>query len=166
MIRQSALFLIFLAAAAGCQNRKAGLSSGDPKSEAVLSGKLETHLRATAGSFSPDSVQLTFTVVNHADTAQRFVKWETPFEPRIGKYLEVTDEQGAEAEFKGAMARRVMPPPAEAYMEVPAHDSLSTRFNVATNYSLSEGQYTIKYVGGGVSGLDGGKALKIKVAKP
>lgn len=166
MIRQSAIFLIFLAAATGCQNRKAGMNSADLKSEAITSGTLETHLRATAGSFSPDSVQLTFTVVNHADTAQRFVKWETPFEPRIGKYLDVTDEQGAEAEFKGAMARRVMPPPAEAYMEVPAHDSLSTSFNVATNYTLSDGQYTIKYVGGGVSGLDAGKELKIKVAKP
>lgn len=166
MMRQSAIFLIFLAAATGCQNRKAGMNSADLKAEAITSGKLDTHLRATADSYSPDSVQLTFTVVNHADTAQRFVKWETPFEPRLGKYLEVKDENSQEAEFKGAMARRVMPPPAEAYMEVPAHDSLSTSFNVATNYTFSEGQYTIKYVGGGVSGLDAGKEIKIKVAKP
>lgn len=165
MIRQSAIFLIFLAAATGCQNRKAGLSSAESKSEATSSGKLETQLLATADNFSPDSVQLRFTVVNHADTAQKFVKWETPFEPRIGKYLEVMDEKGQEAEFKGAMARRVMPPPAEAYIEVPAHDSVQTSFNVATNYTLAEGQYTIKYVGGGVSGLDAGREIKIKVAK-
>lgn len=166
MIRQSAIFLLFLAAATGCQNRKAGLNSTDAKSDVMHSGKLETHLRATAGSFSSDSVQLTFTVVNHADSAQRFVKWETPFEPQLGKYLEVMDEKGQEAEFKGAMARRVMPPPAEAYIEVPAHDSVRTAFNLAKNYTLAAGQYTIKYVGGGVSGLDAGKEIKIEVAKP
>ena len=166
MLRQSTILILVLAAFTGCQNRKAGLGSASSNDQSTPTGKLETRLSAEAGNFSTDSVQLTFTVVNHADSVQRFVRWETPFEPRLGKYLEVKDENGQEAEFKGAMARRVMPPPAEAYIEVPAHDSLSTRFNVATNYTLSEGLYTIKYVGGGVSGLDAGKEIKIKVAKP
>lgn len=165
MLRQSAFLLILLAATvSGCQNRKAALESSDINSDNVSSGKLETHLHAAANTFTPDAVQLTFTVVNHADSVQRFVKWETPFEPRIGKYLEVTDEKGQEAEFRGAMARRVMPPPAEAYLEVPPHDSLSTSFNLATNYVLSSGTYTIKYIGGGVSGLDTAKAIRITVA--
>lgn len=166
MIRPSAILLFLLAAAAGCQNRKAGLSSADANAGTLHAGKLETHLRATSDHFSTDSVALTFTVVNHADSTQKFVRWETPFEPRLGKYLDVIDEKGQEAAFKGAMARRVMPPPAEAYIAVPAHDSVQTTFNVTTNYTLAEGQYTIKYVGGGVSGLEAGKALKIKVAKP
>ena len=166
MIRNSAILLLCLAAATGCQNRKAGLNTADTATEAVPSGKLEARLAASAGTFPADSVTLSFTVVNHADSVQRFVKWETPFEPRLGKYLEVMDEKGAEAEFKGAMARRVMPPPAEAYIEVPAHDSVRTEFNLATNFTLAEGGYTIKYVGGGVSGLEAGKEIKIKVAKP
>lgn len=167
MLRQSAFHLLLLAATAtSCQNRKAALESKDLTSENISSGRLETHLNPAANAFTTDSVQLTFTVVNHADSVQRFVKWETPFEPRIGKYLEVTDEKGQEAEFRGAMARRLMPPPAEAYLEVPAHDSLSTSFNLATNYLLSSGTYTIKYVGGGVSGLDTGKTIRITVAQP
>lgn len=174
MIRQISIFLLVVAASTGCQNRKANLSTSNPDSlnadsskadsGFVNSGKLETRLSAPNATFTKDSVLLSFTVVNHADTAQRFVKWETPFEPRLGKYLEIKNEQGTEVEFKGAMARRIMPPPAEAYIEVAAHDSVSTVFNAATNYSIGSGQYTIKYSGGGVSGLDAGKEIKITVA--
>ena len=107
---------------------------------------------------------LSFSIVNHADTVQRFVKWETPFEPFIGKYLEIINAQGNEVQFTGPMARRVMPPPADAYIEVPAHDSVRTVFNAAKNYVFEGGQYTIKYTGGGVSNLDAGKEIKIAVA--
>lgn len=165
MIRQLSIFLLVAAASTGCQNRKANLSTTKSDAGTANSGKLETRLAASGTSFTKDSVLLSFTVVNHADTAQRFVKWETPFEPRLGKYLDIINEQGTEAEFTGAMARRVMPPPAEAYIEVAAHDSVSTVFNAAKNYTITGGQYTVKYSGGGVSGLDAGKEIKITVAK-
>jgi len=163
--------LLMAAAVTGCQNRKLSADADTGKADSAKadqqqSGKLETRLEATSQAFSTDSVMLSFTVVNHADTAQRFVKWETPFEPFLGKYLEIMDAQGKEAEFRGAMARRVMPPPAEAYMEVAAHDSVNTVFNAAKNYNLAAGTYTIKYTGGGVSGLDGGKEIKITVTQP
>ncbi len=164
MIRQFSAFLLIVAASTGCQHPKVNSSTAKVASEELKSGILETRLSALNQTLTKDSVMLSFTVVNHADSAQRFVKWETPFEPRLGKYLDVINEQGTEAEFTGAMARRMMPPPAEAYIEVAAHDSVSTTFNAANNYTIASGQYTVKYVGGGVSGLDAGNEIKITVA--
>ena len=170
-MRQILTCLLLVAAASGCQNRKLSATAGtlNPDSTAwngPKAAKLETRLAPAATVFTPDSVMLSFTIVNHADSAQRFVKWETPFEPFLGKYLEIMNTEGKEADFTGPMARRVMPPPAEAYIEVAAHDSVRTVFNAAKNYVLAPGDYTIKYTGGGVSSLDGGKAIKLKVTQP
>ena len=55
-----------------------------------------------------DSVLLKFTVHNPADSAQQFCKWHTPFEPLLSKYLEVKNETGAEANYRGAMAKRIV----------------------------------------------------------
>jgi hypothetical protein len=141
-----------------------GTSTNEAKQDTINSAKLQTSLRPASGAYTADSVGLHFTVVNHADTAQRFCKWETPFEPFLGKYLDITDDQGNEATFNGAMARRVMPPPAEAYIEVPAHDSVTTVYNIAKNYSLKKGQrYTVKYTGGGVSGLEAGNEINVTI---
>jgi len=57
---------------------------------------------------------------------QQFCKWETPFEPRLGKYMEVMDVRENQVAFTGAVARRVMPPPPESYISVPPHDSVTT----------------------------------------
>lgn len=149
---------------AGCagQQQLAGTATAD--GHAVPAQLLKVEM-AAAPSAAIDSVMLTFTVINDTDKSLRFVKWETPFEPRLGKYLEIKDRSGNEAPFKGAMARRVMPPPAEAYIEVPAHDQVRTSINVADNYTFSEGQYTIRYIGGGVSGLKAAKTVKVLLHK-
>lgn len=164
MIRQFSLIICLTAALfAGCQNQKSVTSANDVKQNNSDSHALETHLRMVGNNFTADSVQLSFTVVNNADTAQRFCKWETPFEPFLGKYMEIVDDKGNEAQFTGPMARRVMPPPAESYIEVPPHNSVSTNFNLAKNYSIKPGQYTVKYTGGGISGLQTGNEIKISV---
>ena len=158
--------VLFLLAATGftaCQNVKSTLPTSTSTADSSNTAGLQVYLRAASPSLSSDSVLLSFTVVNNADSVQRFVKWETPFEPHIGKYIEVLDAQGEEAQFTGAMARRVMPPPAEAYLEVPAHDSLRTEFNLARNYVLKAGSYTLKYTGGGVSNLPETQPLKTTV---
>jgi hypothetical protein len=175
MVRPLALVILIAAAlGTGCQNNQPvsgnpvkgqdSLASGSTatKEDTLLSGKLETGL-ALAGAITTDSVPLSFTVINHADTTMRFCKWETPFEPRLGKYFEITDAAGNEAPFKGAMARRVMPPPAESYIAVPAHDSVQTTINLSTNYTFTSATYTLRYSGGGVSGLEGGNEIKLTV---
>ncbi|PWK78386.1 hypothetical protein LX99_02230 [Mucilaginibacter oryzae] len=101
-----------------------------------------------------EPVELKFTVYNTADTARRFCKWHTPFEPLISKYLEVKDESGQEMQYKGAMAKRVMPPPADSYIKVNAKDSLSVTTDLLKAFDISKpAKYTVVYVGQNMSGL-------------
>lgn len=124
---------------------------------------LKANLSTAAATFQKDSVMLTFTVINPTNQPQRFCKWDTPFDPGIGKYMDISDAQGNEPPFIGAMARRVMPPPPESYIEVPANDSLTTVFNLADSYSLENSRYTIRFIGGGMSGLNAGNDVKVRV---
>ncbi len=162
------LFTIFTLAAifaAGCHAQKDTTTAAaqDSTTAQADTARLQTRLSIPAQTASADSVMLTFTVINQSNQPQRFCKWETPFEPRLGKYFEIQNAQGTEALFKGAMARRVMPPPAEAYLTVAPHDSLTTTINLAHNYTLQPGTYTVKYTGGGVSGLGDGNDVGVKV---
>ena len=111
---------------------------------------LSASMRVKAG----DSVMLTFTVYNQTTKDQTFCKWHTPFEPPMSKYLDVTDEKGNEAQYLGAMAKRVMPPPASSYLTVKAGDSLSVTVNLQKSYQLDQpGTYNLKYNSEGISGL-------------
>ena len=117
MIRQFSIFiLVATATCAGCQNENSASTANEVKQKAPDTLKLRTRLGTAAKTFTKDSVMVSFTVINEADTVQHFCKWETPFEPRLGKYFEITDVQGNEVQFTGAMARRVMPPPPESYI--------------------------------------------------
>jgi len=101
-----------------------------------------------------DPVELKFTVYNDADTAGQFCKWHTPFEPLMSKYLDVKDASGQEMLYKGAMAKRIMPPPASSYIKVNPKDSLSTTVDLLKAYDISKpSKYTIIYVGQNMSGL-------------
>ncbi|MCD0490107.1 protease [Pedobacter sp. MC2016-14] len=101
-----------------------------------------------------DSVLLKFTVYNPADTAMQFCKWHTPFEPLISKYLDITDENGNEVAYQGAMAKRVMPPPADSYLKVQPGDSLAVTVDVLKGYAITKpATYTLKYSGQNMSGL-------------
>lgn len=102
-----------------------------------------------------DAARLKFTIYNQADSAQQFCKWHTPFEPLISKYLEVKDESGEEAVYLGAMARRMMPPPASSYIKVNAKDSLSANVDLLKAYRITKpAKYMITYVGQNMSGLE------------
>ncbi|MFD0764765.1 protease [Mucilaginibacter lutimaris] len=101
-----------------------------------------------------DSVLLKFTVKNNkADTA-RFLKWHTPFEPLLSKYLDIKDENGTEVNYKGAMAKRMMPPPGDSYITLKANESLSATADLLKGYAIDKpAKYTITYNSTGVSGL-------------
>jgi hypothetical protein len=101
-----------------------------------------------------DSLLLRFTVHNPADSAQHFCKWHTPFEPLLSKYLEVKNEAGTEADYRGAMAKRIMPPPASSYLKVNPKDSLTSTADLLKAFAITTpGKYTITYVGQNMSGL-------------
>lgn len=99
-------------------------------------------------------ITLTFTVNNLGNHAKQFCKWHTPFEPLMSMYLQITDANGEEAAYQGPMAKRIMPPPVESYINVNPSDSLSIDVDVLKAYSITKpGTYTVKYVGQNMSGL-------------
>jgi hypothetical protein len=101
-----------------------------------------------------DKVILKFTVYNTADTVQQFCKWHTPFEPLMSKYLDVTSADGEEANYLGAMAKRIMPPPADSYVKLNPGDSLSVDVDVLKAYAMKRpAQYIIRYNSSNISGL-------------
>ncbi|MGN6395832.1 MAG: hypothetical protein ACTHMI_09725 [Mucilaginibacter sp.] len=147
----------------GCHSKKDLITHNGADNYLIDAATLKVAMDITPVNNSQE-VYLTFTVTNNSNQEVRFVKWETPFEPRLGKYFEIVDNTGNEALFKGAMARRVMPPPAGAYITVKPHDKVSTRINLADNYTFNGNSYQLKYVGGGVSGLQTGKSVKFTVS--
>jgi hypothetical protein len=121
-----------------------------PAASTSLFAKMQ--IKATIKISEP--VELKFTVYNDADTARQFCKWHTPFEQLMSKYLDVKDATGQEMLYKGAMAKRIMPPPASSYIKVNPKDSLSTTVDLLKAYDISKpSKYTIIYVGQNMSGL-------------
>ncbi|ETZ22091.1 hypothetical protein [Pedobacter sp. V48] len=101
-----------------------------------------------------DSLELRFTVYNRSVKPQSFCKWHTPFEPPMSKYLDIKDDQGVEARYQGAMAKRIMPPPADSYIEIKPGDSLSVMVNISKTYLLDRpGTYVVSYNAQEISGL-------------
>lgn len=101
-----------------------------------------------------EQVQLKFTVYNNADSVQQFCKWHTPFEPWISKYLDIRDESGEEVNYKGAMAKRIMPPPASSYQKLNPKDSLTAKVDLLQGYNITKpGKYTVFYNSQNMSGL-------------
>lgn len=114
-----------------------------------------------------DSVKLKFTVYNPTDSVQQFCKWHTPFEPLISKYLDVKDANGEEANYQGAMAKRMMPPPASSYQKVNPGDSLSIEVDLLKGYAVKKpGKYAITYNGEGMSGLAVKDSVVFNYVKP
>jgi hypothetical protein len=114
-----------------------------------------------------EPVTLKFTVYNTADTVQQFCKWHTPFEPLISKYLDVKDSSGLEANYRGAMAKRIMPPPADSYIKVNPGDSLSVDVDVLKGYDVQNpGKYSISYSGQNMSGLVLKDSVSFSYVKP
>lgn len=118
--------------------------------EKVLTAKME--IPSTTEAAAP--VTLKFTVYNHSDSTLSFCKWHTPFERLMSKYLDVVDETGKEAEYKGPMAKRIMPPPADSYIQVKPGDSISVSTNLKDAYAIEKpGKYSVKYNSSEISGL-------------
>jgi len=150
-----------LALASCSQNTRpsenAGVNSDSTVTEAVdqtlekgLFAKMTIKDTIKAG----EPIQLKFTVYNNADSTQQFCKWHTPFEPLISKYLDIKDENGVEVDYKGAMAKRVMPPPASSYTKLNAKDSLSAEADLLKGYAISKpAKYTVTYNSQNMSGL-------------
>ncbi|MGY0034924.1 protease [Pedobacter sp. NJ-S-72] len=125
--------------------------SGTKKATEQVSPKmLFASLRIKSSIKAGDSVKLKFTVYNPTDSVKQFCKWHTPFEPLMSKYLEIKDTHGEEAAYRGAMAKRMMPPPASSYQKINPGDSLSIDVDLLKGYAIQKpAQYSISYTGQG-----------------
>jgi len=144
--------LLLLSAACGTQNKttndEAVANTADERKDLYAVMSIADTVRMG------DSVMLKFAVYNHTDSTSKFLKWQTPFEPLLSKYLDVKNADGEDAQYVGAMAKRVMPPPADAYIALAPGDSLVTNFNLVQGYALTKaGTYTIHYNSEGMNGL-------------
>lgn len=111
-----------------------------------------------------DAIMITFTVTNPTDDTLKFTQYHTPFEGMISKFLTVTDSAGKEISYIGAMARRVMPPPADTYHTVAPGDTKSVSFDLKKGYKIEKaGPYTLQYEGENISGIASGKPIVITV---
>ena len=154
--------LLTIAASCSTQNKASDDNSVSTTDSAALVEKdMYAAMRIADTIRMGDSVILNFIVYNPTDSARKFLKWQTPFEPLLSKYLDIKNENGEEAQYIGAMAKRIMPPPADAYISIAPGDSLLAKVNLLQGYSIGKaGKYTISYNSEGVNGLK----LKNKVS--
>lgn len=99
-------------------------------------------------------IMLKFTVSNNSGKELQFCKWHTPFEKFMNSYFEITDSKGEQVQYRGVMAKRVMPPPAEAYIKVGANSKVSADIDLLTGYKITApGKYKLVYQDSNMSGL-------------
>jgi len=138
------------------EQNNTGASTADTVNKTDTAAKTQMTARM---SISPvvkagNEVELSFTVYNPSGKPQSFCKWHTPFEAPMSKYLDIKDDKGAEAPYQGAMAKRMMPPPADSYLEVKPGDSVNVKVNIAKSYLLDKpGNYSVHYNAQQISGL-------------
>ena len=147
------LALVLLLAAACSMQTDSAKATADAQAQPADTALLAT-IKMKESIITGDSVLLNFTVYNHTDSTKKFLKWQTPFEPLLSKYLDIKNEQGEEVAYKGPMAKRMMPPPAEAYLSLEPKDSLKATVDILKGYDLTKpGKYTVNYTGENISGL-------------
>lgn len=152
------LIPIIALALAACGGMNKNAASQTDTTAAVTQSPADTSLCATMQIKDTirvgDSVLLKFTVNNNTTGPLRFCKWHTPFEPLLSKYLDVKSENGEEAQYQGAMAKRMMPPPVSSYITLQSKDSVSANVDLLKGYAITKpGKYTVVYNGQNMSGL-------------
>jgi hypothetical protein len=121
---------------------------------AVAEQALTAKMTVAPEALLSDSIAFRFTVYNNTDSTRSFCKWHTPFEGLMSKYLDVRDESGQEVDYKGAMAKRMMPPPADSFITVNKGDSISVVTDLKEGYAIQKaGKYSIKYNSSEINGL-------------
>lgn len=138
-----------------CLSIFAFMSCKSTKNTTTTGGELVTKMTVQQPVKVGSPVTVTFTVTNTSSKDLKFCKWHTPFEGFRNSIFEIKDKKGEEVRYKGIMAKRIMPPPAEAYMTVAAGKTVTGSIDLLTAYDLSApGKYTIVYQSSGISGLE------------
>ena len=130
--------------------QKAASTTSAPSTAEELVTTMSVPEKVKVGS----PVMLKFTVNNNSGKELQFCKWHTPFEKFMNSYFEIQDSKGEPVQYKGIMAKRIMPPPADAYIKVPAKGKVSSEIDLLTGYRITApGTYKVTYQDSGMSGL-------------
>ncbi|PWS30334.1 protease [Pedobacter paludis] len=149
-----ALLLLFSACSQATRTTGNDLSNNSKTDSTATSDSLETKIAINGKVIQGEPLVMRFVVYNNTDSTKSFCIWHTPFEPLMSKYLDITDEKGEEVAYKGPMAKRVMPPPADSYTKIKSGDSLVGNADLLKAYDLKKGSsYKVVYNGGNMSGL-------------
>ncbi|SFD49077.1 hypothetical protein SAMN05518672_102157 [Chitinophaga sp. CF118] len=125
------------------------------KKAPATTGELVTNISVQQPVKVGSPLMLTFTVSNTSGKELKFCKWHTPFEGFKNSYFNIKNSNGEEVRYKGIMAKRIMPPPADAYTTVPAGKSVTVSIDLLKAYDVAAaGKYQITYDGSGMSGLE------------
>ncbi|MBE8721048.1 protease [Sphingobacterium pedocola] len=145
---------ILLSIASSCNTSQRNTDRTDTVSE-LADTSLVAKLNMPPTISLDQPIEMTFTVYNPTDRVKRFCKWHTPFEkPFLSKYLDVLSSNGEEVSYLGAMAKRIMPPPAESYLSVRPFDSLVVTVDLTKGYDLKKPDtYSVRYNSESISGL-------------
>ncbi len=120
----------------------------------TANNELVTEMTMPATIRTGGPVMLTFTVKNPGGNELKFLKWETPFEGFRNDFLDIHNTAGELLPYRGIMAKRVMPPPPDAYITVAPGQSKTATIDLTTAYAISlPGTYTVAYTAEGMSGL-------------
>ncbi|KAA2242990.1 protease [Chitinophaga agrisoli] len=127
---------------------------------------LETTMSVKSPIKGDGPIMLKFSVANPTDNPVRFCKWHTPFENFMASYLDITDSKGEAVQYRGAMAKRIMPPPADAYIVVSPKGSVEHEIDLRKGYGITApGKYKVVYQASGMSGLTKVNELTFEVTK-
>ena len=105
---------------------------------------------------------LTLRVENRGDRAARFCRYQTPFEGFRAPFLSVEAESGEEVVYTGALVKRA-PPGDDDYITLAAGAVEQASFDLTDAYAVSTGPYTVRFVGGMVSGLPDSESVAVDV---
>lgn len=159
-MKQISLLLSAVVLLAACGTSKEQSTISNSKTEmastvdSIAGNQITARLRMKPVIQAGDALELQFTVYNRSSSKQSFCKWHTPFEPPMSKYLDIKGPQETEAQYRGIMAKRIMPPPADSYIEVKPNDSLSVKVDLSKVYLLDKaGVYVVRYNAQEISGL-------------
>lgn len=135
------MFGIILIAVAQCFGPAV---NGPAKAGGNTMSQLQTTLKEGPAQ-KKGEVNLVFEV--RSSDQRKILVWQTPLEKHLtGDCIEVLDKSGKAAEYKGISVKRGEPSDAD-YVTLEADKPVSETFDLASEYQLKPGAYTVKFKG-------------------
>lgn len=111
-----------------------------------------------------DSTRVMLEVTNTSGAKAEFCTYHTPFEG-IRNDIFVVERDGEELPYRGMMAKRAPPTKKDHRTLKPGASITSEAVDLSETYALKSGTYTVRFRGGGVSGLPDSAPIELVVAE-